>query len=172
MYVIDGYNLMHALRRVVDLPGDHSRARAQCVELLALIARRENQKMHIFFDGTPGEVGTGDHAHHGVSVRFCGPERESADRAVKEYVENHAEPRKLLVVSSDRDVRDTCRLNGARVVSSQEIAAKLARRSSEHEPEPEVDEKPARGHIGDVEQDMIDEIGDMEEFERRILEGE
>lgn len=172
MYVIDGYNLMHALRRVLDLPPEHERARARCVELLALIARRENQPMRIFFDGTPGNVGRGDHAFHGVRVTFCGHEPESADRAVREYVANHAEPRKLMVVSSDNAVRDACRLSGARVISSQEVADKLARRHNERAPEPEVNEKPARGHIGDIEREMLDDIGDFEDFEREVLNGD
>ena len=33
MYVIDAYNLLYALRRVADLPGEHARARARMVEM-------------------------------------------------------------------------------------------------------------------------------------------
>lgn len=168
MYVIDGYNLMHALCREIGMSDEDPRARAVCVERLAMLARRENRAVRIFFDGDGGDIGRGDHAFHNVFVRFCGHERESADRAVREFVENAIEPRKLVVVSSDIEVKEACRLTGARVAESRVLARRLAGGDGASAPEP--DEKPRAGHMGRAEREMLEEIGDFEEFRRSIEE--
>lgn len=169
MYVIDGYNLMHALCKVIGMSSKDPRARAVCVERLAMLARREDAEVRVFFDGFGDGIGPGDHAHHNVFVRFCGPERESADREVRDFVENATEPRRLVVVSTDIEVKQACRLNGARVVSSEQMARRLA--GPERRGAAEPDEKPRAGHIGRAEREMLDEIGDFEEFKRRLEEG-
>lgn len=172
MYVIDGYNLLHALRKLPGgLPKDFGRARARLTELLSNFARRESTKVRVFFDGTPGKLGSGDLDYPGVKVIFCGPGRESADHAVRDYVENAQEPFKLRVVSSDIEVAKSCRLNGAKVMSSQ-IMAGLLDDMTPVAAAPTRPEKPSRGVIGDLEREMLEEIGDFEEFQRRIESGE
>jgi predicted RNA-binding protein with PIN domain len=168
MYVVDGYNLLHALRKHPgELPKDFGRARARLTALLSQLARRESTKVRVFFDGTPGKLGDGDLSYPGVKVVFCGPGRESADHAVREFVLNAMEPFKLKVVSSDLEVVKSCKLNGAKVISSQLMAEKLSELTPTRG-EPERPEKPTRGVIGDIEQEMLDEIGDFEEFKRRL----
>ncbi|MEZ5991492.1 MAG: NYN domain-containing protein [Planctomycetota bacterium] len=172
MYVIDGYNLLHALKKAPDgLPKDFARARARVLALLSEFARRESTKVRVFFDGSPGKLASGDTSYPGVKVVFCGPGRESADHAVRDYVENAMEPFKVKVVSSDIEVVKACRLNGAKVISSQVMAAMLGAMTPQAGPTARP-EKPARGMIGDLEREMLDEIGDFEEFQRRIEGGE
>ncbi|MHC4841924.1 MAG: NYN domain-containing protein [Planctomycetota bacterium] len=175
MYVIDGYNLLHALARHSGaLPSDDDRARARLIELLAHISKRESTPVRIYFDGTtPSNIGAGDHAHAGVTIRFCGADSESADRAVCDYVENSHTPRKLIVVSSDRAIAGACKSAGARNMTSQKMAEKLAKNLSQKSETGTALDKPLSGHInGDVERQMIKEIGDfdLEEIERRIRE--
>ncbi|MDC1142035.1 NYN domain-containing protein [Planctomycetota bacterium] len=174
MYVIDGYNLLHALSRESDaLPADADRARARLIELLGHISKRESTPVRVYFDGTtPSNIGAGDHAHAGVSVRFCGAASESADRAICEYVENSHTPRKLLVVSSDHAVANTCRLAGAKNMSSQKMAEKLSSTQLKTRTSTALD-KPTTGYVnGDVESQMLNEIGDfnLEEIERKLRE--
>jgi predicted RNA-binding protein with PIN domain len=173
MYVVDGYNLLHALKKAGDgLPEDFGRARARVVELLSALASRESVKVRVFFDGTPGELGSGDLAYPRVRVTFCGPGNGVADEAVREFVENASNAGKLTVVSSDIEVVKACKLSGAKVQSSQAMAKRLAGLAPAPESAPIGPEKPIRGMIGDIEREMLDEIGDLKEFERRVLEGD
>jgi predicted RNA-binding protein with PIN domain len=173
MYVVDGYNLLHALKKAGDgLPEDFSRARARVVELLSALARRESVKVRVFFDGTPGELGSGDLAYPRVRVTFCGPGSGVADEAVREFVANSNDAGKLTVVSSDLEVAKACKLSGAKVLPSQVMAARLAGLAPAPDAAPAGPEKPIRGMIGDIEREMLDEIGDLKEFERRVIEGE
>lgn len=170
MYVVDGYNLLHALKKLPEgLPADFGRARARLCELLSHVGRRESRTVRVFFDGTHGELSHGDLSHPRVKITFCGPGAGAADRAVREFVENHREPNRLRVVSSDIEVVQSCRLNGAQVISSQEMASKLhgvTRRAASGDGHAE---KPARGMVGELEKQMLDEIGDFDEFQRRVL---
>lgn len=172
MYVVDGYNLLHALsHQTGSLPADADRARARMIELLAHIARRESTPIRIYFDGTtPSDISAGDHAHEYVSVRFCGAAAESADREICEYVENSHSPRKLTVVSSDHAVATACRLAGAKNLSSQSMANRLAKNET-HEHASTAFEKPTVGYVGgDIEQQMVEELADFDlnEIERRM----
>jgi predicted RNA-binding protein with PIN domain len=167
MYVVDGYNLLHALKQHRGvLPDDDTRSRERLIHLLSHLVRRESTTARIYFDGAPGEVAAGELAAPGVRVAFCGHAKESADQAVRDYVENASHPRKLWVVSGDHEVINACRLNGARIMHSREMAEKLAALAPAENPRAEP-EKPATG-AGRVEREMLEEIGDWEEFRRRI----
>jgi predicted RNA-binding protein with PIN domain len=173
MYVVDGYNLLHAMKKAdAGLPADFGRARARIVELLSALMKREGVKARVFFDGSPGELGTGELAYPRVRVIFCGAGRESADAAVRDYVADSNDVGKLTVVSSDSEVARACKLSGAKVLPSQVMAARLAGLAPAESAAPERPEKPSRGMVGDLEREMLDEIGDIAEFERRVLEGE
>lgn len=173
MYVVDGYNLLHALRKLHALPGEFSQARARLLELLAHVGRRESRPVRVFFDGEPGQLSPGQLDHPGVAVEFCGPGRESADYALRQFVAEHADPRRLLVVSSDREVARVCRACGARILTSQEMSSVLAALVQRGKaPAAGAAEKPTRGVVGNLEREMLDEIGDLREFERRVLDGE
>lgn len=168
MYVIDGYNLLHTLARHPGaLPGDDDRARARLVEMLSALAVRESTTARVFFDGTGGNVSAGDLAAPKVRVTFCGPATGSADDAIVDFVEGHNHPRQLKVVSADREVTNACKLAGARIVHSRDMSETLARMAPAQVERSEP-EKPTRGAIGRLEQEMLDEIGEFGEFEREV----
>ncbi len=168
MYVIDGYNLLHALaRHKGTLPAEADRARSRMLELLSAMARSESTQARVFFDGTPPSIAPGELSQPGLRVHFCGPERESADHAIKEFVANAANARKLHVVSADREVVNACRLAGARVIDSRGMAERLARIAPSNNPR-QRPEKPTRGTIGKLEREMLDEIGDWKGFLRDV----
>jgi predicted RNA-binding protein with PIN domain len=172
MYVVDGYNLLHAMKKFGGLPADFGRARARVVELLSAVAKRESVKVRVFFDGTPGELGTGDLAYPRVKVTFSGPGTGSADEAVREFVAEANNADRITVVSSDIEVVKACKLAGARVMPSQAMAEWLSDIGGDNKQAPSRPEKPIRGMIGDLEREMLDEIGDYEEFQKRIERGE
>jgi predicted RNA-binding protein with PIN domain len=167
MFVIDGYNLLEVLRSHEGaLPSDRAAARERMLALLSHTLRGEVQGGYVFFDGVANSAQAGDLSFAGLRVKFCGPQSGSADRAICEYVDNHYAPRDLRVVSDDHEVRDTCRLAGARVVSSRRMAERLARLAARQRPAAPGTDKPQRGAVGRLEQEMLDEIGDFEEFLR------
>lgn len=171
MYVIDGYNLLHALARHRNMPvADADGARSRLIELLAHLARRESTGVRVYFDGEPGPIKPGELDHPGLQVTFCGAGRETADHAVREHVQNARQPQNLRVVSSDRAVANACRLAGAKIIKAQEMAERLAKLAAEgRAPRDGSMEKPTRGRVGNIEQAMLDEIGDEAEFEQQII---
>lgn len=171
MYVIDGYNLLHALARQKDmLAAKADNARSRLIELLGHLARRESTPVRVYFDGTPDSVKPGELDWPGLSVKFCGEGEQSADREVRLFVENARQPHKLRVVSSDRAVASAARLSGAKTITSQDMAVKLAKLAAEGRTQRTgAAEKPTRGRVGKLEQEMLDEIGDEREFENDVL---
>lgn len=173
MYPIDGYNLLHVLkpnrRAAVD-----DVARLQMLELLSAFSRRKNREVICFLDGTPGVISPGELQRPGVRVKFCGPDEQSADRAICRYVEEALDPHRLTVVSNDREVRSVCRREGAKLVSSDEFAGLLGQPSQAPSrghvsPQPESKLPIKREHFQGIEREMLEEIGDMDQFERDTL---
>jgi predicted RNA-binding protein with PIN domain len=175
MYVVDGYNLAHRLKHAGVLgPGAFGEQRRAMLALLAVLARREDRQVRVFLDGTPTRVSGLELAQPGVRVTFCGPQKESADHAIREFVAARPEPRKVTVVTDDREVAQACRLAGARLESSRHLAARLGRLSAR---EPTRGDKPqAKPRAGNrnaaMESQMLSEIGDWSKFQHQALRGE
>ena len=171
MYLIDGYNLLHVLkpnrRAAVD-----DLARLQMLAMLSEFARRKSSAVICFLDGTSGQAAPSEFHRAGVRVVFCGPDNQSADAAICRYVEDAREPHKLVVVSNDREVRGVCRREGAKLLKSDDFALQLT------PPKPQVSAREAestkepmrREHFSGIEREMLEEIGDMDEFEREVLD--
>lgn len=188
MYLIDAYNLLHALKnaRRGNFPRAFGPARERLLELLDRFARHHNTTVIAFLDGEPGKLEPGEIARPGVRVIFCGGGEQSADRAICSYVEVNNAP-SLTVVSNDREVTTFCRREGAQVESCDSFIRRLGvgppaatkpsapaatkrpaigkRRPKATAPEG----KPAAGHLGDIEREMLADIGDIDELERETL---
>ncbi len=188
VYLIDAYNLLHALKeaRRGSFPRAFGPARERLLELLGRFARHHNPTAIAFLDGEPGRLEPGEIARPGVRVRFCGRGEQSADRAICAYVEaNNAAA--LTVVSNDREVTTFCRREGAQVESCDSFIRRLGvgppaatqppapdatKRPASGKRRPRAtppDGKPAAGHIGDLEREMLADIGDMDDLERETL---
>lgn len=171
MYLIDGYNLLHVLkphrRAAVD-----DLARLQMLAMLSEFARRKSTEVLCFLDGTSGNVAASEFHRPGVRVIFCGPDNQSADAAICRYVEEALEPHRLFVVSNDREVRGTCKREGARLLKSDDFAATLTRPKTPGNAKEEAAPKEPvkREHFSGIEREMLDEIGDMDDFEKRVLD--
>lgn len=176
MYLIDGYNLLHALKDNRHAAVDHV-ARLRMLELLSMFARRKNRDVVCYLDGTGGDIQPGELNRPGVRVKFCGPESQSADRAICRFVEEALEPHELTVISNDREVRTTCRREGAKIITCDDFIEKYgdgSKRpvlgSSAVPAQSEIKEPMRREHFGDIEQAMLDEVGDLTNFTRRVLD--
>lgn len=170
-FLIDGYNLLHVLkphrRAAVD-----DIARLQMLAMLSEFARRKSAAVVCFLDGNSGNAAPSEFHRPGVRVVFCGPDNQSADAAICRHVEQAREPHKLVVVSNDREVRGVCKREGAKLLKSDDFAEQLlplkapARTEKEAAPKEPV----KREHFSGIEREMLEEVGDLDEFEKRVLD--
>jgi predicted RNA-binding protein with PIN domain len=172
MYLIDGYNLLHVLkpnrRAAVD-----DVARLQMLQMLSEFARRKTTAVICFLDGTSGADAASAFHRPGVRVIFCGPDNQSADAAIGRYVEDAREPHKLVVVSNDREVRGVCRREGAKLLKCEDFVGMLSplKKPAGNQREEAAPKEPLkREHFSGIEREMLDEIGDIDEFEKRVLD--
>ncbi|MFQ6048525.1 MAG: NYN domain-containing protein [Phycisphaerae bacterium] len=122
--LIDGYNLMHA-GRVDESRGTFGRA--QLCSLLGRWARRSRQAVTVVFDGTAPAEPLGWQLHGcDIEVTYSGPGR-SADEMIIERINLSSAPRRLTVVSSDRQVRRAARRRRCRWVDSSSFLAYVTR---------------------------------------------
>jgi hypothetical protein len=86
----------------------------------------------VYFDGrgSPRNLPT-VHRQEGVKVTYCG--RHEADTEILEDVRHAANPRRLLVVTNDRELFGKCRQLGARIARVEDVLGE-----DEHEEVPSV----------------------------------
>jgi predicted RNA-binding protein with PIN domain len=89
LYLFDGYNLLHA--------GEYSE-RQELVDRLASFVALRGARGVVVFDGV-GE----DHSYGSLAVRFAQP----ADQLLERLAAEHRRTERVLLVSSDRAIRET-----------------------------------------------------------------
>lgn len=150
-FLIDGYNLLHALGLPKRLgPGGLQRARQQ---LLAFVRRRcPDAECTVVFDGTQASPLLNE---SGVSVLFA---KGEADDLIGELVGRDSAPKNLCVVSSDHAVQSAAKRRHAQVMDAEVfLDAQLESRSARTATVPP--EKPSE----DVEmQHWLDTFGDID----------
>lgn len=120
-YMIDGHNLIGQLPDIsLDDPNDE----ALLVQKLAGFAARTGKNCVVVFDyGLPG--GTSRMSTRAVQVVFAS-QRSTADRVMMERIGKIPDPAGWVIVSSDRDVRETARKRRMGTLTSGEFADLLA----------------------------------------------
>ncbi|MDB5033175.1 MAG: hypothetical protein JWQ98_416 [Chlorobi bacterium] len=119
IYVIDGYNVLHAateLKRTLDAFGIE-RARGDLMNAIATFAERKKCDCIVVFDGVVNE------GNLSSRVRALSSHTRSADDIIREHARESG--RNLVVVSSDLEIMGTARANMAMVVSSRDFASEL-----------------------------------------------
>lgn len=119
--LIDGHNL---IGRLPDLHLDDPDDEAKLVARLRTYCARTGKRVTVVFDrGLPGgrsrELSSGR-----VEVVFAAT-GHTADGILRERIRRVRDPRGLTVVTSDREIIAAARASGARVVRSEEFAARL-----------------------------------------------
>jgi predicted RNA-binding protein with PIN domain len=123
LYLFDGYNLLHA--------GEHAE-RQELVDRLASFVALRGAPGIVVFDGV-GE----DHAYGSLAVRFAQP----ADQLLERLAATHRRTERVLLVSSDRAIRETAGQE-VRKVGSRDFMSGLRSEPTEHAP-------PTRSKLGD-----------------------
>lgn len=117
--LIDCYNVLHATMPAV-LAGLDERG------LCEAVARRyPNQRAVIVADGQPKPLQPSSSPVEGVELRYAG-RGGSADAVLLALIDADSAPRRLLVVSSDREIQKAARRRGAKVIESGQFVHDLA----------------------------------------------
>ena len=122
--VIDGYNLLHAAR---GLEGGSQLGRRQLCEMVATWSRRAGEPALLVFDGAQPSDALASQLHaEGVDVVYSGAER-TADEVIAEQIRASSAPRRLIVISTDRAIRQEARRRRCRHATSADFLELMAR---------------------------------------------
>jgi len=139
--LIDGQNLLHAVRCE---PGGQGVTRKGLCNLLARWADVHGGYVFVVFDGAPPKsAGSGEPAGR-VQVAFSGPEK-TADEVLIERIRACSWPRRLLVVSSDRQIRKAAGARRCPQSTSEAFAEALLKPPAKREARPDEPREKHRG---------------------------
>ena len=119
--IIDAYNVLHE-----NMPPPL--AGLDTAGLCAALARTAWAKQHITVvcDGQPGPLGLLESPEPAVELIYSGP-HQTADAVIIRLIDQHTAPRRLIVVSSDREIRRAARRRRATAWTSPEFLHRLAK---------------------------------------------
>ena len=121
LFLIDGYNLMHAagLASVGMSAARFERKRHEFLDWLADGVGNRPAVVRVVFDAQRAVSPSAEHTHRGVRVRFA--YRQTADDLIEEMLAAEAVPGSVAVVSNDGRVREAARRRGSLVRSCEEF---------------------------------------------------
>lgn len=142
-FLIDGYNLYHALRKYSEEWAD-TIPQAMC-QWIEKDMNRIGDWAIVVFDGTRprGSFSQEDGEKH-VSVLFSGGGKD-ADSILVSLIQKNTAPRRLIVVSSDNRLRTAARRRKATSLSANEYLLALTKRQ---EKKPVRSREPREKHQG------------------------
>ncbi len=122
--IIDGYNLLAQTSRIGGGPSRHSElARESLLRDLANYRQRKSHAVTVVFDGWQQGWGTEQREHRlGLQIIFS-RRGEKADQVIQRMAAEFGSA--CAVVSSDREIMDCAKAQGALVMKAQEFAGKL-----------------------------------------------
>ena len=133
-YLVDGHNLLWAIHHHDEhfAPVDD---RALC-RLLARYGRSMHDRVELIYDGVgPPDKGA-FYGHRNLQVSFAG-EGSDADTLIEHRVQTCTQPKRLVVVSTDRRVRTAARRAKATSVPSVEFWMRVLERLNRKRAAPE-----------------------------------
>jgi predicted RNA-binding protein with PIN domain len=122
--IVDGYNLLAQTSRTCGGVGPHSEmARESFLRDLAAYRQRKSHAITVVFDGWQQGWGTEQREHRlGLQIIFS-RRGEKADQVIQRMAAEFGSA--CAVVSSDREIIDCAKAQGAFVMKAQEFAGKL-----------------------------------------------
>ncbi|RMF79303.1 MAG: hypothetical protein D6739_11160 [Nitrospirae bacterium] len=136
-WLIDGHNLIGQMADVaLDDPDDEEKL----LWYLRRYRARTGRRIVVVFDPGGAYHPASRRTKGGITVQYA-PAGSTADRVIRARLQRAKNPRRLVVVSSDRAVQRAARAVGAQVVEATAFAAELAAPPPAPEPDAEP-EKP------------------------------
>ncbi|MFC1677411.1 NYN domain-containing protein [Planctomycetota bacterium] len=136
MVIVDGYNLLRSLESSSQT--DELISDLGMCQILGRYLRQINDTGIVVFDGIGPPDKTGFNGITNLEVLFSGT-RHDADTVIEHKIQASTAPKRLIVVSSDRRLRDAARLRKAVTIKSDEFwseAVKHLRRQKKNKVEP------------------------------------
>jgi predicted RNA-binding protein with PIN domain len=161
-FLIDGYNLLHAMGVVGGRlgPAGLEKARLRLLGLLKGAFGAEASSVTVIFDAAGAPAGAPEQTNYeGLSVRFA-VRHAQADDLIEELIHQASVPGHLTVVSDDRRIRDAARRRRCRDLPCLEFLDELARKRGRRRPSPAEDER--QPHATETEH-WLEEFADLEE---------
>ncbi|MCX5635466.1 MAG: NYN domain-containing protein [Planctomycetota bacterium] len=135
MILIDGYNLLWAVNQTSDTTG--SPDDVELCRILGRYLKQIGQSGEIIFDGIGPPDKTGFDNITNLEVFFSG-RNSDADTVIEDKIKADTAPKSLLVVSSDRRLRDAAHSRKAESVKSQvfwnDVQKELSKKEKLDEP--------------------------------------
>jgi predicted RNA-binding protein with PIN domain len=154
-YLIDGYNLAHALGTVEGKlsPAGLARGRLALLKHLAAAHGDGAAEVTVVFDAPNAKRLDPEQSVVGIDVRNA--VGGTADDLIEDLVRGHSAPKRLTVVSDDRRVQAAGRHRGCTVLGCQAYLDLLDRLGgpppATPDPQPEKPDRPAPGEVEEWE---------------------
>jgi len=166
-FVIDGYNLLHAIGAMKSRKGPSGleQARERLLGILKGSFADDAAAVTVVFDAAqaPADVPQ-QTSHRGIHIRFA--RGQEADDVIETLIEQHSSPKKLTVVSDDHRLRRAARRRRAECMSCSEFMSHLGeRRRKLRTQQPEKIENLSAADT----QQLLDEFGYLDEELRRVF---
>ena len=128
-YLIDGYNLLHAMGVLHSRVGPHGleKARRRLLGLLQGALGAESSNVTVVFDAAGAPAGAQEEQeYHGIHVRFAVHEEE-ADDLIEDLIRHNSTPKQLTVVSDDHRLQESARRRHCGVLGCLDFLEELDR---------------------------------------------
>jgi predicted RNA-binding protein with PIN domain len=163
IYLIDGYNLLHAMGVLSGRVGPHGleKARARLLGLLAGGFADEAGAVTVIFDAAnaPPHV-PAEQSFRGVHVRFA-VRQDEADDLIELLLRQDSAPRRVTLVSDDRRLQQAARRRSCQVQGCDEFLEWLDRHRRDRTP-PQAAAPEKRERLTEAEmRSWLDEFADL-----------
>ncbi len=164
-YLIDGYNLLHAMGVIRGRPGPTGleKARLRLLGLLSGTYGPEAERVTVVFDGAGAQPGAVEvKEYKGLRVRFAG-RRQEADDLIETLINHDSAPKTLHVISDDHRIQQAARRRHCVVVGCADFLDWLGRKRRQNKRVlPETGAKPENVSEAEAER-WLREFGYLEE---------
>jgi predicted RNA-binding protein with PIN domain len=178
-FIIDGYNLLHAIGYLVGKVNSRGleRARLQLQDLLAGAFKDQAGHVTVVYDAArPPPKVPREQNYQGLTILLAvGP--KEADDIIENLIADHSSPKHLVVVSGDHRLQTAAHRKGAQVLGATEFLDYLDRLQQQKKPigaeEPAKNEKMSEEEVKDWLQKFagLEDDPDLKEaFERYDFE--
>ena len=124
-YIIDGNNLIGKIGSLWKLQNsDKQLSRVKLVKLIDQHFSRTKLKVSLHFDGFSGD------AIPSVVSKISYSNNKSADSKIKKEIDSSLSAHTIMVVSSDHSVQNYAKVNGCKIIKSEEFAQKLKKKDN------------------------------------------
>jgi predicted RNA-binding protein with PIN domain len=134
-YVIDGNNLIHKLKGLSSLQRkDKQLARESLALKIDRYFQNKKVKVYIYFDGYQNlPIKT-------AKIKVVYSEKYTADEKIIKHIERASNPRNIILISSDDEIKRLAQACAAEIMNSENFALLLSESKSQNEEEKRIDD--------------------------------